>query len=92
MRPRSGPSTPTPVDGIRILAQLPGSWQTSFSHGDSTLTLRIDTSDDTTAAQIAATVTQVLTDPAISHWHVYACRPLNSGPPRIPGQEIPGDV
>ncbi|MCW2882344.1 MAG: hypothetical protein JWQ95_6444 [Sphaerisporangium sp.] len=76
----SQPSANSPIDGIRILALLPEEWRKDLKRANKDIVIRVDTADDTTSAQIEATVTEVLSDPAISHWELRACHTLNTGP------------
>ncbi|MFC6087188.1 hypothetical protein [Sphaerisporangium aureirubrum] len=75
------PGTPTasPVDGIRVLALLPSHWRTGLTTANGTITLRLDTTDDTTHAEVQAALTTALADPALNHWRLGSCRSLSSG-------------
>ncbi|MEV7969704.1 hypothetical protein AB0O34_27555 [Sphaerisporangium sp. NPDC088356] len=71
-------SANSPIDGIRILALLPEKWHKDLRQGNGDIIIRVDTADDTTSAQIQATVNAALTDPAISHWQLRACETLST--------------
>ncbi|MFC4585236.1 hypothetical protein [Sphaerisporangium corydalis] len=73
-------SANSPIDGIRILALLPEKWHKDLMRASKDIVIRVDTADDTTSDQIQATVTAALTDPAISHWELTSCHPLDPGP------------
>ncbi|GII80339.1 hypothetical protein Sru01_53210 [Sphaerisporangium rufum] len=75
-----GASAGSPVDGIRILALLPDQWRKDLRQANGEIVIRVETADGTTPAQIEATVTEALTDPAISHWRLRACQTLAAGP------------
>ncbi|MEO3812306.1 hypothetical protein ABGB17_25190 [Sphaerisporangium sp. B11E5] len=74
------PPTASPADGIRVLALLPAHWRTGLSTSNGAITLRLDTPDDTTPAEIQAALTTALTDPALHHWRLDSFRPVP--PPR----------
>ncbi|MEV7967220.1 hypothetical protein AB0O34_14735 [Sphaerisporangium sp. NPDC088356] len=84
------PSGKSPIDGIRILALLPDQWSKDLTQANGEITIRVETGDDTTTtAQIQRTVTEALTDPAISHWRLHTCHPVpaatDPGPGSAPG-------
>ncbi|GAA3841761.1 hypothetical protein GCM10022226_75330 [Sphaerisporangium flaviroseum] len=69
----------SPIDGIRILALLPDHWRKNLRQANGEIIIRVETDDDITTTQIQETVTEVLTDPAISHWRLRACHTLPPG-------------
>jgi hypothetical protein len=76
----------SPVDGIRILALLPQTWHKELARTSGEIVIRVDTADDTTPDQVHDTVAAALTDPALRHWRLDACRPVTGGdaPPAAP--------
>ncbi|WP_424529104.1 hypothetical protein ACOZ38_05785 [Sphaerisporangium viridialbum] len=83
------PSGKSPIDGIRILALLPDQWSKDLTQANGEITIRVETGDDTTPDEIQETVTEALTDPAISHWHLHTCHPLPTPDPSSPGEDAP---
>ncbi|WP_214411846.1 hypothetical protein [Sphaerisporangium fuscum] len=75
----SGAPAASPIDGIRIMALLPDGWRKDLRQANGEIVIRVDTADESTSAQIAAMVTEVLTDPAISHWELRTCHALPPG-------------
>jgi hypothetical protein len=78
-RAAPGALAASPVDGIRVLALLPPHWRTGLTTANGTITLRLDTTDDTTPAEVRAALTSALADPALNHWRLGSCRPVASG-------------
>ncbi|RCG24020.1 hypothetical protein DQ384_33760 [Sphaerisporangium album] len=76
-----GPAANSPIDGIRILALLPEQWRKDLRQANGEIVIRVETDDDITSAQVHAMVTEALSDPAVSHWRLRACRPVGAGPP-----------
>lgn len=78
-RTSPGTAAASPADGIRVLALLPAHWRTGLSTSTGAITLRLDTTDDTTAAEIQAALAAALADPALHHWRLDSCRPVAPG-------------
>ncbi|MEU9889408.1 hypothetical protein AB0M95_03360 [Sphaerisporangium sp. NPDC051017] len=76
-----GPPPNAPIDGIRILALLPGEWRKDLRQANGEIVIRVETGDDITRAQIHAMVTEALSDPSVSHWRLHACEPVPAAPP-----------
>lgn len=63
----------SPIDGIRILALLPGEWIKDLKQTAGDIVIRVYAGDDTTSAQVRAEAARALTDPSVSHWELVAC-------------------
>ncbi|WP_311922062.1 hypothetical protein [Microbispora sp. H10836] len=76
MRRTDGQAAPgSPVDGIRVLALLPGSWHKHLEQVAGDIVIRIR-AEGTTAGGVRAEVARILTSPEVSHLELVACRPL----------------
>ncbi|WP_214414859.1 hypothetical protein [Sphaerisporangium fuscum] len=75
---RTSPLTPDSarVDGVRILALLPRRWSRHLRQAGEQIVIRVDTDDESTSAQLRATVSATLTHPSLHHWHLTTCHPL----------------
>jgi hypothetical protein len=69
----------SPVDGIRILALLPGRWRKDLRQATGDIVIRVYTDDTVTNAQISAEVRAILTNPEVSHWELVTCHTLTVG-------------
>ncbi|MDH2424473.1 hypothetical protein [Sphaerisporangium sp. TRM90804] len=69
----------SPVDGIRILALMPGRWRKDLRQSTGDIIIRVYTDDTVTNAQIRAEVRGILTNPEVSHWELVSCNTLTVG-------------
>jgi hypothetical protein len=69
----------SPIDGIRILALLPGRWRKDLRQATGDIVIRVHVDDDITPAQVRAEVGAVLANPEVSHWELVACHTLSVG-------------
>ncbi|MCT9933208.1 hypothetical protein N5079_23645 [Planotetraspora sp. A-T 1434] len=77
MRQTGGRRIPhSPVDGIRIMALLPGRWHKDLTQATGDIVIRVRADDKTTSAEIRAQVVEILTNPEVSHWELVTCHTL----------------
>jgi hypothetical protein len=69
----------SPIDGIRILALLPGEWLKDLAHATGEIVIRIHAKDVTSSAEIRAEVVRILADPTVGHWEIVSCDSLANG-------------
>ncbi|MEU8265928.1 hypothetical protein AB0B89_02080 [Sphaerisporangium sp. NPDC049002] len=69
---------------------MPDQWRKDLTQANGEITIRVETGDDATPAQIKETVNEALADPAISHWRLHTCHPLpTDSAPGEPSEDIP---
>ncbi|MFC6081806.1 hypothetical protein [Sphaerisporangium aureirubrum] len=78
-RHQDGGAVHSPIDGIRILALLPGRWRKDLRQATGDIVIRVQTDEDLTSTEVRAEVKAVLTNPEISHWELVACHTLSVG-------------
>ncbi|MFC4586001.1 hypothetical protein [Sphaerisporangium corydalis] len=75
------PSDDSPVDGKRLLAQLPRQWDKELRQGVGFIAIRIHTEESVTA-QIRAQVVDTIANPELSPWRLVSCETLTQRQPR----------
>ncbi|WP_433496275.1 hypothetical protein ACQP1K_14855 [Sphaerimonospora sp. CA-214678] len=68
----------SPVDGIRIMALLPGGWRKDLREATGEVVIRVYAGGALTSARIRAEVLGILADPGNEHWRLVSCRPVTA--------------
>ncbi|MFI9596769.1 hypothetical protein [Nonomuraea sp. NPDC052265] len=74
---RGMPILGSPIDGIRIMALLPGHWHKDLTQAGGDIVIRMRVDEPLTSAQVRAEVTQTLANPEVDRWELVACRVLS---------------
>ncbi|MEV4101415.1 hypothetical protein AB0J42_14255 [Nonomuraea sp. NPDC049649] len=70
----------SPVDGIRIMALLPRTWEKDLTQASGDIVIRVCPDEPTTCARVREQVTEILTNPEVDRWELVSCHTLPHKP------------
>lgn len=75
---RGAPVPGSPIDGIRIMALLPGHWHKDLSRAGGDIVIRMRVTEPLTGEQVRAEVARTLANPEVDRWELVACHVLSA--------------